>query len=184
MLQCRSAPVASRVKLCCATVFAALLWLSETWYPTKYQSSRIESWAARILARIVGVRRWDGEDINDFWRRLHRTGHNILKGNGGSIETRRKRQLHSFAGHLARSDGGLLYDALRTRSIQWWRECQARKVMLHPRRFKAWRWEEQLVTHFGVSRSFFIDENTGWLLKAQGRQVWQAVRHEFSCKKA
>ena len=50
VLTCREAPLVARIKLLIATVFSAVLWLSETWYLTKQQRNLFNSWGAKIMA--------------------------------------------------------------------------------------------------------------------------------------
>ena len=163
-----------------ATVFAAVLWLAETWHTTVRQASRLESWAARLAARIAQTRPHSAEEPGDFWRRWHRAGHNLMLHCGGGLNVRRRRRLHSFAGHLARSEDGFPYQALRTRGLAWWRAVQAQSLFPHPRRFKPWRWEEQLETYYGRQSSIFIDENVGWMLRAQDRKSWRVSESQYA----
>ena len=180
VLQCPSAPLRCRVELLTKTVVPAVLWLSETWHPTKRQSHALNSWAARLVGQVVGVRHRSGDDVGDFWRRLHRVGHSWLNSCGGSIDARRRRRLHGFAGHLARSNEGLARDALRTRSLAWWRHFQAKSLMCHPGPFNAWRWEDQLEQVYGQSSSVFIDVNVGWMAIAQDRHRWRDCEQAFA----
>ena len=179
ILQCRNASLARRIDLTTKTVFAAALWLSETWYPTKRQRRRLNSWAARIISQVAGVRKTDDEDLGDFWCRMYRTGHNKLAEHGGSSDIRRRKRLHSFAGHLARQSS-LANDALRTRSLSWWRHFQKSKLVFHPRRFAVWRWEAQLVERYGETSQLFVDVLTGWMQTAQVRTTWRAGERTFA----
>ena len=95
------------VELATKTVLPAVLWLSETWHPTKRQAHALNSWAARLIGQVVGVRRRPDDDLSSFWRRLHHVGHYWLDMFGGSVNSRRRRRLHSFAGHLARASDGV-----------------------------------------------------------------------------
>ena len=79
ILQCPSAPLMSRVMLFTKTVLMALLWLAETWYPTKRQRFRLESWCARMVARVCRLKRQGDEDMGDYWKRLHRTRRKWLR---------------------------------------------------------------------------------------------------------
>ena len=154
LLCCNKVSLRRRVSLACQCVFSSVLWLSETWTPTKCQQSRASSWGARIISRVVGVRRKSDEEAGQYWRRLHREGHRWLRDFGGGVDVRRRRRLHSFAGHAARSSSEPLRLALRTRCLAWWRFKQARFhckwTGLHPRRFRAWRWEAQLTYFYGA----------------------------------
>ena len=181
VLQCPSASRACRVALCCTTFLSALLWLSETWYPTKKQSATISSWAARCVGWVVGVKRRQNEEWLEYWRRLHRTGHEQLAQVGGANVQRRKK-LHSFAGHLARMTDELPGRALRTKSLAWWRHCQSKGICSHPGRFKAWRWEQQLMDSYGEANTLCLDENVGWLAKAQCRSTWRSEQTTFAGK--
>ena len=179
VLHCANASIKCRVALCCNTFLSALLWLSETWYPTKKQRSSLSSWAARCVGRVVGVKRNNEESWVDFWRRLHRTGHAVLK-QLGSADTQRRKKLHSFAGHLARMPEEPAGHVLRLRNLAWWRDCQSRGILAHKCRFKAWRWEHQLEDFYGQSKSLFMDENVGWLAYAQCRSTWRDAQKAFS----
>ena len=179
VLTCRTASIACRIDLPVKTVFSAALWLSETWHPTKRQRQRLDSWAARVISLVVGVRKYDDEDLGDFWRRMYRTGHATLAAHGGSFDVRRRKKLHSFAGHLARQSG-LANEALRTRSLSWWRHFQRARLLSHPCRFAPWRWEKQLVDHYGETLQLFIDDFTGWMLQAQVRGEWKASEAVFA----
>jgi len=183
-LQSPRASLKCRIRLCYATVFAALLWLAETWYPTKQQTKRVESWAARTLGKLYGVKMGVDGDVAEYWRRLHRVGHELLASAGGGIDVCRRRQLHAFAGHVVRAVSGPARQAFETRSMQWWRECQARGIFTHPRRFKAWRWEEQFTSFYGESRSFFLDEDTGWRQLTLDRSEWRTLAAPFSNRHA
>jgi len=173
ILTCGAAPLSKKLDLTAKTVFTAALWLSECWNPTKRQQKRLDSWGARIVAQVAGVRCRSDEDMPLFWRRLYRTGHELLGQHGGSLSARRRRRLHSFAGHLARMEDGLAHDALRARSLGWWRHFQQKGSMVHPRRFHAWRWETQLTSFYGEVPCLFIDENVGWMAVAQTRAEWK-----------
>ena len=70
--------------------------------------------------------------------------------------------------------------ALRTRCLAWWRYMQHRKLMKHPQRFKAWRWEQQLVDFFGEVEGVFVDDDKGWMLLAQNRAAWRDSERAFS----
>ena len=183
ILQVPTAPLKTRLDLCCATVFSALLWLAETWHLTRRQLKRLESWAARIACRIRGAKKAPDEDLSDFWRRMHRDGHRILASAGGGMEVQFRKRLHRFAGHTARDEDGMPGQVLRTRGLQWWRECQARGIMLHSGRFHAWRWESQLEDFYGVSRSIFLDDDTGWRHLAQNRIQWKELERTFANKR-
>ena len=180
ILLCKAAPLAQRLDLTAKTVFQAALWLSECWYPTQRQQKRLDSWAARIFGQVAGVRFSTDDDVSTFWRRLYRTGHEMLRLHGGSLNSRRKRRLHSFAGHLARVQSGVVHDALRTRSLAWWRYFQQRRLTVHPHRFHVWRWESQLTAFYGESAGLFVDENTGWMECAQDREKWRSSEKAFA----
>jgi hypothetical protein len=50
---------------------------------------------------------------------------------------------------------------------------------LHPKRFRAWRWEQQLVIFYGEIEEEFILNNAGWLERAQNKEHWRLIRHSF-----
>ena len=180
MLTCQSAALMQRLDLTAKTVFAAALWLSECWHLTKRQQKRLNSWGARIAAQVARIRRQADEDMALYWRRLFRTGHDLLAKHGGSLNSRRRQRLHGFAGHLARMEDGVVYDALRTRSLGWWRHFQRHHLVRHPARFRPWRWESQFTDFYGESATVLLDENVGWMLLAQSRDDWKAMGKTFA----
>ena len=181
ILQCPFATMRCRIDLTCKTVFAAFLWLSETWHPTKRQRSHMESWGARMVARVSRAQRKTDEPPNEFWRRLHRTGHAWLKTLGGGITCQRRRRLHAFAGHLARTSEGPLRVALRSRPLAWWRYHQSRGTAIHPSRFHVWRWEEQLSNFYGEAESNDGTVDVGWMHRATDRARWREGEAKFAC---
>ena len=174
VLHCPSASLRCRVELATKTLIPA------TWHPTQRQSHALNSWAARLIGQIVGVKRFSDDDIGAFWRRLHRVGHSWLSSCGGSVDERRRRRLHGFSGHLARATEGLASNALRTRPLAWWRYFQSRSLMVHPGRFNAWRWEDQLEQVHVQSCSPFVDDNVGWMGVAQDRDSWRNYENRFA----
>ena len=172
-MQFPGASVRRRAQLSAATFLAALLWLSEIWYPTQRQREHIESWAARMFARTCGFKRGSQEDAASSWRRLHRFGHVHLQKYGCGVNMLRRAKLHGLAGHLARMPRCVPNVALRTRHLAWWRGLQRRGGIKHPRRFHAWRWEQQLVDFYGEADTIFIDEDVGWLARAATRDEWR-----------
>jgi len=180
VLQCRHASARCRVQLGTKTFFAAVLWLAETWHLTQSQRSRLRSWGDRMIARVLRCQRRSSEGIDDFWKRLHRTGRFALQREGGSLDDRRRLRLHTFAGRIARTDGDVVASALRTRSLALWRFFQSTKFLRHPARLCAWRWEAQLTDFYGEVSSVFIDDPVGWMLAAQNRQTWKATEQRFS----
>ena len=94
------------------------------WISMKRQQRRLESWSARLMARMARVTRQPGECMGQFWRRLHRQGQRFMGQCGAGVRERRRRLLHRFAGHIARTSSLTLVDALRTRCLAWWRYYQ------------------------------------------------------------
>ena len=75
----------------------------------------------------------------------------------------------------------MLHCALRTRNLDWRRhQLGFSSGLRHPKRFKAWRWEEQLADFYGEVDSFDVAENAGWLLCAQQRVEWKSREADFS----
>ena len=177
VLQSPFASVRRRLSLFVTVVGASALWLAETWHPTKSQRESFQSWGARMCARVIRLRSKPSDEPGQHWRRLHRVGHSLLHRIGGGLNTRRLQRLHSFAGHAARASGGILSQALRTRNLAWWRFHQSRyenrRDGLHPKRFRAWRWEAQLVDVYGETENADTSSNSGWLERAQDRDAWR-----------
>ena len=174
-----------RAELAIRAVISSLMWLSETWTPTKAQQRRLDSWGARLMARVVGIRPSPRKDTGGYWRRLHRKGHAWMRTVGGGVNQRRRRCLHRYAGHLARMTSGMPRSALRIRSLAWWRFRKSRFVSkhcgLHPKRFSALsRWEAQLTAAHGEAKTEDVEVNVGWLSTASDRVAWKGRESAFA----
>ena len=141
----------------------------------------MRSWAARLAARVVGIKRYPDEVMGQFWRRLHREGHKLLiRFNADPVRLYRT-QVHRFGGHLARmSDDKIPKQALMTRPLAWWRFQQDgwtdRHSGLHPKRFNCWRWEAHFEEHYGAAMLSDADASpisVGWIHRAQERDRWK-----------
>lgn len=185
LLQASWIPLARRADLLSKSVWSSLLWCAATWTTTKSMRNSIASWGARAMAATAGVRRSPAEPIDSWWRRLHREGHRLINKFIVPPVVLSRLQVHRWAGHLARMPlEQYTAQALRCRGMQWWRWRQAQHHDKwsgpHPKRFKAWRWEEQLSKPYGDGYSENSDDNTGWLLAAQNRQQWKAMEMAFA----
>ncbi len=130
LLASRWAPQKRRAELAIRAVISSLMWLPETWTPTKAQQRRLDSWGARLMARVVAIPPSPQNDAGGYWRRLHRLGHAWMRTIGGGVNQRRRR-LHRYAGHLSRMTSGMPRTAPRTRSLARWRFRQSRFVSKH-----------------------------------------------------
>jgi hypothetical protein len=186
LLLCPWVSPARRCLLLTRSVWSSLLWGAACWHPTMAIRRKLSSWGARMMATVAGTRRAPTEVIECWWRRLHRSGHLLLKRLGADPEVARRQILHRWAGHVARMP---LHtqpaQALRTRSLQWWRHAQhnhtdKKWTGAHPRRFGCWRWESQISEVHGEGYSSTAEANTGWLLTAQCRASWRSAEAGFS----
>ena len=172
-----------RCRLLRNTVFSSALWTSQVWNLTKKQCNQLDSWAARIIAKTFKIRKHEGQEMGFIFRRLRRVGHHWMQKSCLSLNQARRGILHDFAGHLGRKEGGILALALRTRSLAWrrWHQSrhQGRHDGLRPKRFKAWRWEQQLVDGYGNAAQPVIFINEGCLEAAADRASRKASRVTF-----
>ena len=132
--------------------------------------------------RAFGIRPAVHIGVGDYWKKLHRTGHKLMRQLTASLDGLRLLSVHRWAGHAARLSTGPVRMALRTRCLAWWRFFQLPHMPLHPRRFgKPWRWETQLVTFYGETSSDNpLQANAGWMKSAQDRASWKANEQSFS----
>ena len=72
------------LRLTVKAVFSAALWPSETLPPTKRQRLKLNSWAARTILQVAGLRKTDDEDLGVFWRRMSRTGRTKMARHDGT----------------------------------------------------------------------------------------------------
>ena len=171
------------------SVWNSFLWGAACWHPTKAMRNKLSSWGARTMATVAGTRRSPTEGIGQWWRRLHRSGHCVLQRHGADPEVARRKVLHRWAGHVARMPHNAQpAQALRTRSLQWWRHAQSNHTDkkwtgVHKQRFGCWRWESQISEVHGEGYSSNIGDNTGWLLKAQCRDSWRLAEAGFAAQR-
>ena len=145
----------------------------------------LDSWGARLMTTIAGVKRYPEENIDAWWRRLHREGHRRVAKFGLKLSASSKLKVHRWGGHVARlPPSHFVAAAVRSRGMQWWRWRQSTHTDKwsgpHPQRFKASRWEEQLSKAYGDGFSEFPEENSGWLQVAQNRTSWKALEVSFA----
>ena len=69
-----SLPISERMNAFRVSVASSALWLSGCWTLTKTQSSKLGSWSARLLCRMVSCKRRPDESPVDYLRRRYRTG--------------------------------------------------------------------------------------------------------------
>lgn len=173
-----------KVALLSASVFSSVLWGCAVWTPTKAMRTALDSWSARIVTSVLGLRRHPVEPVGDWWRRMHRFGHAALRKLGQPLSATSRTILHRWSGHLARFEcDHFLSAAVRCRSVQWWRWRQSVHTCKHsgphPQRFKAWRWEDQLCRVHGDGFSEDTHANSGWLRLAQDRTGWREAEANF-----
>jgi hypothetical protein len=184
ILKARWLPLARRADLLFKAVWTSVLWCSATWNSTQAMRSAFDSWGARKMATVAGVRRYPEEPDETWWRRLHREGHQRISKYGPKLSVLSKLLVHRWGGHIARMPvNDLVASALRCRGMQWWRWRQAQHhdkwTGPHPQRFKASRWEEQLSKPFGDGYAETTTDNTGWLLMAQDKLAWKLSEGDF-----
>ena len=174
-----------RADLLLTSVGASVLWGSGVWSTTKTQRQALDSWWARLHSSAMRLRRHPDEVIGHWWRRMHRTGHAAIQALGAPIAQCALLQAHRWGGHVARLEPEhFLSSAVRCRSMQWWRWKQSVHSSMHgavhPRRFKLFRWEEQLCRAHGEGSAEAPTASTGWLGLAQDRSLWKAAENAFS----
>jgi hypothetical protein len=178
-------PMARRADLLFKAVWASALWCSQTWNTTKVMRSSLDSWGARMMTTIAGVRRYPEEDIDAWWRRLHREGHKRIVRYGQKLSVWSRIWTHRWGGHVARLPvTHFVSAAMRCRGMQWWRWRQSIHTDKwsgpHPQRFKASRWEDQLSGYHGEGFAQNTVENTGWLGAAQNRDTWKSKEMSYA----
>ena len=167
-----------RAVLAATVVWSSVLWRAQTWNLTKVQRAKLDSWGARVFARMQGSRRGTLEDVGAWWRERHRRGHALVRKFSSTLSSQSQRLVHKWAGHIARMKADhWLAGAVRCRSIQWWRWRQERHTCkwsgVHPQRFKASRWEGQLAALHGDGCAEHVWDNSGWWAHAQDRHAWR-----------
>ena len=90
------------LNLMVTSVWASVLWGSVLWTLTKAMKSAIDSWSARTVSTMLGIKRGAEEAMDQWWRRFHRVGHEILKKRNQSLSNMAERLIHRWAGHVAR----------------------------------------------------------------------------------
>ena len=83
--------------------------------------SAIDSWSARTVSTILGIKRGAEEAMDQWWRRFHRAGHEILKKRGHSPSNMVEKLIHRWAGHVARLPvNHWMAAVVRARAVQYW----------------------------------------------------------------
>ena len=77
-----------------SSVRASVLWGSAMWTLTKAMKSAIDSWSARTFSTILGTKRGAKEAMDQWWRRFHRAGHEMLKKRNQSLSNMAERLIH------------------------------------------------------------------------------------------
>ena len=151
------------------TVWSSFLWSSSTWIVAKALNDKIASWSARVVSRIAGLRRPPHQEMDQWWRLLHRHGHKLIAKHQVDLPSLVRTRRLRWAGRLARMHTtSPAAAALRCRCLPWWRWCQSDHKKSgdkwsgpHPRRFKIYRWEEQIAAEFGEGFSSDVHASTG-----------------------
>ena len=113
-----SLPISERMNAFRVSVACSALWLPGCWTLTKTQSSKLGSWSARLLCRMVSCRRRPDESPVDHWRRWHRTGHALAEHFCLDLPQLCLLQKHRFAGRVARlKPDSLAHRTLTTRDL-------------------------------------------------------------------
>ena len=173
-----------RAELAAKILWTSVLWCAQTWNTTKAQRTCLDSWSARVFARIGRLRRHEQEDDGHWWRRRHREGHALVQKFGLPLSRLCLQSAFRWAGHVARlTPQHWLAAIVRCRSLQWWgwrqKRHTCRQTSVHPCRFEASRWESRFAARFGDGSAESPTENTGWLAHAQNRTLWrEAVASE------
>ena len=168
----------TKLDLMITSVWASVLWGGALWTLTKAMKSAIDSWSARTVSTILGIKRGAEEAMDQWWRRFHRVGHEVLKKRGQTLSNMAERLIHRWAGHVARlPTNHWLAEVVRARAVQCWRWAQQRHTDkwtgVHPKRFKIFRWEDQLCRWHSEGCTQNPWENTGWWKDAQDRLSWR-----------
>jgi len=63
------------------------------------------------------------------------------------------------------------------------------EMRMHPKHFKAWRWESQVAEYYGESELFKQSNGSlcpptavGWMCAAQQRDTWKAGKHKVGSR--
>ena len=176
-------PLEQRVKCFRSSVLSSVQWQSGSWTLTKAQAAHLQSWGARLHARMMNIRQSEFEDMGQYWRRLHRAGHKCMADFNSSPLIAHLVQKHRMAGHFARLNGDeVVSKVLSCRDLSWWRSQQELWQQrgdkwggVHSRRFNCWRWEQSLENDFGiVARPPHLQPHeVGWKRVAQDREAWK-----------
>ena len=134
---------------------------------------------------MKGSHRSAAENMDQWWRRMHREGKRFLDVHNVDLPHEIRLAKHNFAGHAARMpQEDIVNQVLRLRHLAWWRQVQATPRLMPPRgprphtkRFNALsRWESPLEDVCGRAQAMTTDDTVGWMLQAQDRQRWNSLR--------
>ncbi len=172
MLGCASASLAKRVQIFRATVEASFLWCAGSWNLRLEQLKRIKGAQSRMMRRMLRIKRWDGEEMDELIIRSnsilkHRLRDTSIKHSWWGEKYVQLRL--DWGGHVARlrkhDPSRLTY-----RVFNHWNYNAIRHVsdqhegkQHHGRYIHVWRWEYYLYKHIGRT----------WYDDAQNRDTWK-----------
>ena len=123
-----------------------------------------------MLQRIIGFRKRDLEQDEDFMYRVHAKIRE-LRGRIGMMgwDQRVHRSVYRWGGHVARMSlydpTRLTYRVFKHNNIEQVRHfAKYNKQQGHGRRFHVWRWERAVQARHGSE----------WFLKAADKRVWES----------
>ena len=175
LLMCKSAPLGKRLKLMGVVIPPSLFWCAGSWNLIRTQLEKLRGVQLRMIRKMIGPRRQDGESLADFMHRSNASIKHLMSRHGVEHwDAHYHRLQFSWAGDVARMatlcPKRLTYAALKHRDISWIHKMaeQYRGNQQHCRKLHTWRWERCLFKY-----------SCSWQQDAQDKHKWQKSLDEM-----
>ena len=179
LLCCRECPIAPRLILLNVLVRSALFWCAGSWHLTHRQLSKLRAAQQAVLRKMLRLRCRPDETTEDFCTRYARSIKDALHQHGQEPwDVIYHKLVFTWAGKISRMGKNcpdrLTYKIFRTRDWQTIQDIahQNGGNQLHCRRFRVWRWEQQVYKCFQGSPQT-------WRKAAENPQRWSDLFDEM-----
>ena len=176
LLKCREISLESRLRMFAKAVHPAMLWCAGSWNLRKNQLATLREQQRRMLRKMIGFKKLDTEDLENFMRRTNTTMNNLMAVHKVKTwDLLAHRAVFRWAGTVTRIS--ISYPDRWTTTVfqhkDWrWIQTIARENngrQLHCRKLKTWRWERPLYKYLG--------EN--WQDEAADLDNWKSMENDF-----
>jgi hypothetical protein len=160
----KSNNIVSKLKLLAEILRAVGLWCACVWHLTQKQKSQLRALQTKLMRKFITVK--DTGMLDETMGKLGRKiGYWKRKAGWVDIDKLQEKLVHNWGGHVARMET-YRPDSLTTRVLAWrdrrWLLATTSRngCQMHGRRFRVWRWEQQIYEKHGENwRKLALDKD-------------------------